>query len=292
MSDELRTPDRSLREAAERALAAIGRAGDNLQPVWFTRERATFLLAEPAPALFVKVYQQAEQLEHEVAVLRRAAAAGIPVAPLMAFRGGPPAVLITEQVAGVPLSSAYPLAAEATGRLLRRFHALGAAPPYAGGQRRWSEFIIDWAEREIDTALARGALTDDEARRLRRHFSGLASVLDRRPCALLQGDFQTAHVLIDPATQHVSALLDFVDTQPGDPLVDIAILTLWDQALTPAVLRGYGSDDPDAPALLPAYRLLRLLAAANWLVANGAPEYLPAHERAVHQALEIEIEHR
>ena len=295
MSDGAAVPDTKLRQAAAAALEPIERGAGTLQPVWFTRERAIFRQAEPAPALFVKVYQQADQLEWEVAVMRRAAEAGVPVAPLVAFHCGPPAVLITEQVAGVPLSSAYPLAAEATGRLLRRFHALGAAPAFVDGsvsQQRWSGFIRDWAEREIAATLRRGALAEDEARRLRRHFADLAPILDQRPCALIHGDCQTEHVLIDPASQRVNALLDFVDARPGDPLVDVAVLTLWDRALTPAVLRGDGGDDPDAPTLLPAYRLLRHLAAANWLVANGAPEHASAHERAVQQALAMKVPRR
>ena len=267
--------------AAVRALASLGGPGDDLRPHWVTRERAIFLQPQPEPALFVKVYQQASQLEREVDVMRRAAAAGIPVARLVFVSSGPPAVLVTERVDGVPLSSDFPIAAAATGRLLRRFHALGARPPYADGQQRWSAFVRDWAEREIAIALTREALTAEVARRVRAHFMSLGPALDERPCALILSDCQTEHVLIDPATQRVQALLDFVDVQPGDPLIDIAVLTLWDDDLTPLVLRGDGVDADDGLDLLSSYRLLRHLAALNWLVANDAAEYLAPHEEAI-----------
>ena len=282
MKEEAVGLSRTLRAAANAALAELGRDGD-LRPVWFTGRRAIFLQAEPAPPLFIKVYQQASQLEREVAVMRRASEADIPVAPLVSFVAGPPAVLITEQVAGVPLSSVFPGAAKGAGRILRRFHALGAAPPFAGGGRRWSAFIRSWAEREIVESLARGALPPGEASALQRHYSQLAPVLDQRPCALILGDCQTDHVLVDPTTQEVRAILDFVDTQPGDPLVDVAVLTLWDAALTAPVLRGYGEDIEEAAALLPAYRLLRHLGAANWLVRHGLPDEALRHDRAVRE---------
>ena len=237
------------------------------------------------PPVFVKVYLDATQLEREVMVLRRADAGGIPVAPVITFESGPPAIVITEQVSGIPLSAEYPRAAEATGRLLRQFHALGASPPFVDGQQHWSNFVRDWLERELVVTMDRGAVTCAEAGRLRQHFASRASILDERPVALIHGDFQTDHVLIDPATQRVTALLDFVDTQPGDPLVDIAVLTLFDRQLESLVLRGYGMDLGEAEGLISSYRLLRHLVAANWLVENGVPHLAPPHEQAVHQLI-------
>lgn len=278
-------PGHPLVHAAETALAALGRDAGGLRVVWSTRERAIFLQEAPAPALYLKVYQQAAQLAREVATMERAAAADIPVPTRLAFATDPPAVLITERVGGVPLSSAHPLAAEEAGRLLRRFHALGARPPFVDGQRNWSVFIREWADREIATMVERGAIRSGEGRRLHRHFAALDPVLSARPCALIHADLQAEHVLIDPVAQRVTAFLDFVDTQPGDPLIDIAVLTLWDGALTTPLLAGYGAAGHADAALLPTYRLLRHLGAANWLMAHGVSAEATRHEEVVHHYL-------
>jgi len=283
VSSESFGPSSLLRRAAGMALAALGRGESHLRVVWFTEGRAVFLQGEPPPAVFIKVYQHAAQLEREAITMARASARGIPVAPRVAFHTGPPAVLITERVSGIPLSSAHPMAAEATGRLLREFHSLGALPPFVDGQPSWSAFIRGWAEREIVAALEWRAITPDAGRKISRHFTELDSCLNARPCALIHADLQSEHVLIDPVTQRVTALLDFVDTQPGDPLVDIAVLTLWDRGLTIPVLTGYGAAGHEDADLLPSYRLLRHLGAANWLVKHGARPEARRHERAAHQ---------
>lgn len=49
-----------------------------------------------------------------------------------------------------------------------------------------------------------------------------------------------------------------MDAQPGDPLLDVAVLTLEDEALAGPVLRGLGLPaDPATALLLDRYRLLR-----------------------------------
>jgi aminoglycoside phosphotransferase (APT) family kinase protein len=263
--NEPSAPEPDLLEAARAAVRAAGRPGSNLTSRWFTEGRAIFFQGRPVPPVFVKVYRQASALAHEVAMLDRAASVGIPIPSRMLFQAGPPAVFITRMVDGVRLSSDYPVAAEETGRLLRLFHALGASPPFSGGQSRWEDFVCWWADREIDAAVERGMIAVDDGHRLSRHFSDVRPLLADRPCVLTIGDFQAEHVLIDPATQRVNAFLDFVDVQPGDPLIDVSVLTLWDVPLAAPVLRGYGIDPVEAEALLPTYRLLRYLAAAVWL---------------------------
>lgn len=255
-------PDIFLLRAAESALVTLGRDGNGLQVIWATEVRAILLQEEPAPALFIKVYQEVTELAREVATMERALTAGIPVAQRLTFHPGPPAVLITKRVGGMPLTSAYPLAAEATGRLLRRFHALGARPPFVDGQRSWSAFIRNWADREIATMVARRALRSGDGQRLQRHFAALDTVLSARPCALIHADLQPEHVLID-----------------------IAVLSLWDTGLAGTVLAGYGAMGNEQTNLLRTYRLLRHLGAANWLTTHGVPVEATRHEHAVHHYL-------
>jgi aminoglycoside phosphotransferase (APT) family kinase protein len=88
---------------------------------------------------------------------------------------------------------------------------------------------------------------------------------------LLHGDLQTAHILVDPQTEHVLAFLDFADAQAGDPLLDIAVVTLWDHGLTDFLLEGYSGivGNEETQQLLSLYRLLRHLAEIPWLLERG-----------------------
>ncbi len=82
---------------------------------------------------------------------------------------------------------------------------------------------------------------------------------------------QTAHILVDPQTEHVLAFLDFADAQAGDPLLDIAVVTLWDHGLTDFLLEGYSgiAGNEETQQLLSLYRLLRHLAEIPWLLERG-----------------------
>ncbi len=102
-------------------------------------------------------------------------------------------------------------------------------------------------------------------------FETLRPLLVQRPVVLLHGDLQTAHILVDPQTEKVLAFLDFADTQPGDPLLDIAVVTLWDQELTDFLLEGYSgiAKTEETKQLLSLYRLLRHLAEIPWLLERG-----------------------
>lgn len=195
-------------------------------------------------------------------------------------------MLVTEQVAGVPLSSAHPAAAEAAGAVLRHVHTLNASPPFPSGASTWSQHVRNWAEREITCAGARGTLTSAGADRLWHDVAACSPLLDRRPIVLIHGDCQPDHILIDPAARRVAALLDFVDAGPGDPLLDLAVLTLWDEALTARLFAGYGLDVGEADVLLPLYRVLRHLSASRWLVAHDLPAAAQRHDGEVLRLLQ------
>jgi aminoglycoside phosphotransferase (APT) family kinase protein len=230
----------------------------------------------------VKVYLDADALRGEAAALARAHAAAVPVPEVLRFEPGPPAVLVTRLVRGVPLSSRWPDAAHEAGRALRRLHDAGGSPPFSGGQDDWTAFVDWWADREIAACRERGALDGRTAAALRDRFDALRPALAHRPVALLHGDLQAEHVLVDPATGRLAAILDLVDVQPGDPLLDVAVLSLWDEPLAEPVLAGHGDGDgPDAGHLLAAYRLLRHLAGVPWLLDHGLTREADRSLRAI-----------
>ncbi len=261
--------NQELELAAKRALIHITGLKDSLKPLYLQSDRALFLAENLR--IVLKVYMADKALQHEYDITQKAASVGIPVPKMLGFEAGPPAVLAMKQVIGHPLSSRSKFAAKEAGRYLQRFHAIGAHPPFSGGQQQWDSFISWWAQEEIEKVKRLEVLDPFQLSELQEQFDLLQPLLAQRPIVLLHGDLQAAHILIDPQTEHVLAFLDFADAQPGDPLLDIAVLTLWDLALTDLVLEGYSSiaHTKETQQLLSLYRLLRHLAEIPWLLERG-----------------------
>ena len=264
--------DRDLELAARRALRYITGSEAALKPLYLQSDRALFL-AENLH-IVLKVYLAVKVLQREYAIAQKAASIGIPVPKMLGFEAGPPAVLAMEQVTGRSLSSRSQFAAREASKYLQRFHSIGAHPPFSGGQHRWDAFISWWENEEIEKVEKLDVLDRLQIRELQAHFYTLQPLLAQRPIVLLHGDLQTAHILIDPQTEKVLAFLDFADAQPGDPLLDIAVLTLWDRGLTDFLLEEYSgvANDEETKQLLSLYRLLRLLAEIPWLIERGFKE--------------------
>ncbi|EFH82538.1 phosphotransferase family protein [Ktedonobacter racemifer] len=275
--------------AASNILARLTGPGEPLKPLYLQHDRAIFL-AEGAH-IILKVYSDVQALRHDYEIAQQAASVGLPTPEILAFEAGPPAVFAMRQVIGIPLSSRYPDAAREAGVYLRCLHGLGAQPPFSGGQHRWEEFILWWANLEIEHARQGDVLNAWHASELRERFERLRPLLARRPIGLLHGDLQNEHILLDPQSQKVLAFLDFIDAQPGDPLLDIAVLTLWDQELTDPLLEGYegygtNANNAETQHLLTHYRLLRLLGSITWLLNRGFHDLAAKYRNALELAIE------
>lgn len=122
---------------------------------------------------------------------------------------------------------------------------------------------------------------------LHEQIETLRPLLVQRPIVLLHGDLQMAHILVDPQTEQVLAFLDFADAQPGDPPLDIAVVTLWDQELTDFLLDGYSSieNKTETKQVLSLYRLLLHLAEIPWLLERGCKELAARDMTALKDAL-------
>ncbi|GHO70090.1 hypothetical protein KSC_089820 [Ktedonobacter sp. SOSP1-52] len=276
----------SLALAATDMLTRLTGSREPLKPLYTQPDRAIFLAEEAR--IILKVYSDVRALRCDYKVAQQAASAGLPTPKILNFEAGPPAVFAMRQVIGVPLSSHYPDAAREAGVYLRCLHGLGAQPPFSGGQQHWEEFILWWGNLEIEHACLSGVLDEGQARRLRERFERQRPLLAQRPIGLLHGDLQDEHILLDPQSQKVLAFLDFIDAQPGDPLLDIAVLTLWDHALTAPFLEGYGSiaNNAETQHLLAHYRLLRLLGSITWLLNRGFHDLTAKYRIALELAIE------
>jgi Phosphotransferase enzyme family len=174
------------------------------------------------------------------------------------------------------------------------------AAPGSEARARPGPDLAGLAAREAADAAGRGLLTAGQAARLGRQLCAAlgAAAGAGDQARLLHGDCQPAHFLLagpvgtttpagpTPAStarastapasttpvgttpDRVAALIDFGDTALGDPVWDLAVLTLDDPARLGDVLAGYAPE----PVLrrrihhmIGPYRLLRCLAEANWL---------------------------
>ncbi len=277
--------NQELEVAAKRTLTHLTGSKESLTPLYLQPDRALFLAENLRVVL--KVYMAGKALEREYAIAQKAASIGVPIPEILRFEAGQPAVLAMKQVMGHPLSSHNQFAAKEAGNYLQRFHTLGAHPPFSGGQQQWEAFISWWANEEIEQVKKLAVLDPHHIRELHEQFETLRPLLVQRPIVLLHGDLQTAHILVDTQTEKVLAFLDFADAQPGDPLLDIAVVTLWDQELTDFFLEGYSSieNNTETKQVLSLYRLLRHLAEIPWLLERGFQELAARNITALEDTL-------
>jgi aminoglycoside phosphotransferase (APT) family kinase protein len=273
--------NQELELAAKRTLTRITGSEDTLKPLYLQPDRALFLAEKLR--IVLKVYVAEKILQHEYDIAQKAASMGVPIPEIIGFEAGEPAVLAMKQVIGHPLSSHNKFAAKEAGKYLRRFHALSAHPPFSGGQQHWEIFISLWVHEEIEKVRRLEVLEPFRLMEIQEYFDMLQPLLADRPIVLLHGDLQTAHILVDPQTEKVLAFLDFADAQPGDPLLDIAVVTLWDHGLTGLLLKGYSgiANNEETKQLLSLYRLLRHLAEIPWLLERGFKELAARNIRAL-----------
>jgi aminoglycoside phosphotransferase (APT) family kinase protein len=283
MDDEF--VNQELELAAKRTLTHITRLEDTLKPLYLQPDRVLFLAENLR--IVLKVYMAGKALQREYDIAQKAASIGVPIPKMLGFEAGQPAVLAMRQVIGHPLSSRHQFAAKEAGKHLQRFHTIGAHPPFSGGQQQWDAFISWWAHEEIEKVKSLEVLDPFQISELQEQFDHLQPLLAQRPIVLLHGDLQTAHILVDSQTEKVLAFLDFADAQPGDPLLDIAVVTLWDHELTDLLLEAYSGIETteETKQLLSLYRLLRHLAEIPWLLERGFKEHAARNITALQDSL-------
>ncbi|MFK4085433.1 phosphotransferase family protein [Kribbella sp. NPDC020789] len=162
----------------------------------------------------------------EAAAIDRAAAAGIPVPQILASsHAGPPPYLILAEAAGAP--SDDPAVLVQAVHALRRLHGLHS------DEADWGEILTPLID---DLGNLEDIVPDDLAERLRVIMPPfIAEVAGVRP-SLLHGDIHARHLYA--ADGELTAILDWGDACYGDPLYDLARLTIT--ADEDAVLAAYG----------------------------------------------------
>lgn len=209
--------------------------------------------------------------ENEFTAHRNAGRAGVPVPEIVGFAGTPLPTLVLRWVDGVALhETASGTSWRHAGALLARAHLAPVLRPLTG---TWSEFLFAWFARELPYVVEHCGLGQTEAAAALGRAAELRPVLDAGPAAWLHGDCQSAHFVVDPQSDDVVALIDWADAQPGDPVMDLAVLAM-SHGHVDEILEGYGADSDfseRARLLVPLYQSVRAAGAARWLDAHGYP---------------------
>ena len=268
------------RDPGTLVLDLLGRAADDVEPLVVWSDRATYRVTLGSERFVVKTDDELETVAREVAGQRRAADAGVRVPEVVAVADD---AFAMRWVAGVTLRDhTSPDAWRDTGAQVRIAHDLGGGPPFGTGfggfepeQPTWRAFFEAFAERMLRDCELDLEFPAAPAGRIRAAVHAAAPLLDAPHLAWCHGDLQPEHVLVDPATSRVAAIIDWADQGSGDVGWDVAVLTIDQAQRLDAFLAGYGAGDELRAALdqlLPLYGVVRLVGEATWFAEHGYPE--------------------
>jgi aminoglycoside phosphotransferase len=226
-------------------------------------ERATLRVGD----VFLKIDSDQTRTDVEVEAM---AIAPIPTPPVLWRQ---PPVLALAAIPGTALgrlgepSGASAAAWAAAGAALRILHD-APLPPWPSRRRAETTSRLD---DECEWLVVNGVLPSDLVTRNRELAEGAL-----RPWTpvFAHGDLQITHVFVEG--DKVTGVLDWSEAGQGDPLYDLAILTLGHEERLGDVVEGYGTDvDLD---VIRAWWSWRSLLAIRWLSEHGFDPFLPGCE--------------
>jgi aminoglycoside phosphotransferase (APT) family kinase protein len=236
---------------------------DEVEVVVAHRERVTLRVGD----VFLKIDSDQTRTDVEV---RAMAMAPIPT-PEVLWRKPP--VLALAALPGTALgrlgepSIASAAAWAAAGAAVRMLHD-APLPPWPS--RRLGESAAHLGG-ECDWLVANGVLPVDLVTRNRRVAE--AALRPWTP-VFMHGDLQISHVFVDG--DEITGVLDWSEAGQGDPLYDLATLTLGHEERLGEVVTGYGTDvDLD---VIHGWWSLRSLLGIRWLMEHGFDPFLPGCE--------------
>ncbi|MBY6413897.1 aminoglycoside phosphotransferase family protein [Rhodococcus sp. BP-252] len=227
------------------------------------RQRATLRVGE----VFLKIDADQSKTDIEVTAMRLA-----PIRTAQILWRTPP-VLALEALQGRPLghlgkpSSMPPSAWTAAGSAIRQLHN-APLPPWLG--RSLDEIAVE-LNRECEWLNRTGLVAHSVVAANRRIAE---AVLRPWTPVFTHGDLQASHVFSDNV--EVTGVIDWSEAAQGDPMYDIATLTLGHPEHLDDVVTGYGTDvDRD---VIRGWWSLRCLRGVRWLAAHGFDPGAPGCE--------------
>lgn len=229
-------------------------------------ERATLRVGD----VFLKVDTDRARIEREIEAI-----ALVPV-PTPEILWHEPPVLALSAVRGTVLArlgrpSTSPRAAwVAAGTALRRLHD-APLPPWTGRDGGDLDELTAGLDAECEWLVADGLLPADLVTRNRQVAD--AALRPFTP-AFTHGDLHIAHVFADG--DELTGIIDWSEAGQGDPLRDVATMTLGHPEHLDDVLTGYGTEaDPD---IIRAWWSLRTLLSVRWLIEHNYDPFTPGGE--------------
>ncbi|MGZ0147426.1 phosphotransferase family protein [Kribbella sp. WER1] len=236
---------------------------DEVQVVVAHSERTTLRVGD----MFVKIDGNARNLEIEAAAIQLAP---VPTPEVLWHK---PNVLALAAVPGTALgrlgepSPASPEAWAAAGAAVRKLHE-APLPPWPAPS---SERVTEWLDRECEWLIANEVLPAEVI----VHNREIAELAFRpwEP-VFAHGDLQITHIFTQG--DEVTGIIDWSEASQGDPLNDLAVLTLGHEECLDDLLAGYGMDvDVE---VIRALWSLRSLRASRWLIEHGFDPNEPGGE--------------
>jgi fructosamine-3-kinase len=257
----------------------LGRDPDEIEPLVVWTDRATHRVAIGVERFVVKTDDDLATVAREVAGQRRAADNGVPVAEIVAVADD---AFAMRWVNGVTLNDLPAEAWRDAGTQIRLAHDVGGdglpfGTGFGGfepGHPTWREFFEAFGESMLRDCERDLEFPPAAAGRIRDALRVGAPMLDTPHLVWCHGDLQPDHVIVDPATNRVAAIIDWADNGCGDVGWDVAVLTIDHHEQRDAFLAGYGASSELRTALdqlLPLYEVVRLVGEAGWFAEHGYP---------------------
>ncbi|MFJ1597834.1 phosphotransferase family protein [Streptomyces sp. NPDC088261] len=239
---------------------------DEVKVVVAHSERATLRVGD----VFLKVDADQARIDVEVEAMSL-----VPIpTPEVLWRKPP--VLAIAAVPGTALgvlgepSTASRAAWAAAGAAIRKLHD-APLPARTGGAGRDPVELAAELDAECARLVADGVLPADLVTRNREVAE--AAFRPWTP-AFTHGDLQITHVFTED--DEVTGIIDWSEAGQGDPLYDLATLTLGHEERLGDVLAGYGTDvDRD---VIRAWWSVRSLLVIRWLAGHGFDPFAPGCE--------------
>ena len=227
------------------------------------RERATLRVGD----VFLKIDADQNRTDTEVLAM------GLAPIPTPDVLWRQPPVLALAALRGTALgrlgepSTALPAAWAAVGAAARMLHD-APLPPWPSRRLDESASQLD---DECNWLVTNSVLPTDLVTRNRAVAE--AALRPWKP-VFIHGDLQINHVFVDG--DEITGVLDWSEAGQGDPLYDLATLTLGHEERLGEVITGYGTDvDLD---VIRGWWSLRSLLGIRWLVEHGFDPFLPGCE--------------